>query len=199
MTLDVRNVNTSPLIEPGTELTHLQRLSDLHAIQQLAGIYPILVDSHDLDPLISLFTHDASFLRAGNVHTGHEELRTFFDQIMANYSMTVHTVHQHLVDLVPGARTAVGVQMGHGEVAIDGRRMLAAYRYDDEYRWEEGRWLFARRHMRYAYFSGHDMLGASLAGRQRVRVPGAAPRDAEIPEELPSHRASRAARAERGQ
>lgn len=63
MTLDVRNVNISPVIEPGTELAHLQRLSDLHAIRQLAGIYPILVDSHDLDPLINLFTHDASSLR----------------------------------------------------------------------------------------------------------------------------------------
>ena len=73
--------------------------------------------------------------------------------------------------------------------------MLAAYRYDDEYCWEEGRWLFARRHMRYQYFSGHDMVGTSLAGRQRVRVPGAAPRDAEIPEDLPSHQAARAARA----
>ena len=199
MTFDVTQVNASPDIEAGSELSHLQRLSDLHAIQQLAAVYPILIDSHDLDPLINLFTQDASLLRAGSVHTGHDELRQFFDQIMSNYSMTVHSVHQHVVDLPLGAKTAVGVQMGHGEVAIDGRRLLAAYRYDDEYRWEEGRWLFARRHLRYQYFSGHDTVGNSLAGRQRVRVPGAAPRDAEIPEELPSHQAARAARAESGQ
>ena len=197
--LDVRNVNVSGVIEPGSELSHLQRLSDLHAIHQLAAVYPILVDSHDLEPLIDLFTRDASFVRAGNVHTGHDELRRFFDQIMGTYSMTVHTAHQHLVDLVPGAKTAVGVQMGHGEVAVEGRRLLAAYRYDDDYSWEDGRWLFARRQMRYQYFSAHETLGDSLAGRQRIRVPGAAPRDAEIPEELPSHRASRAARAGDGQ
>ena len=34
--------------------------------------------------------------------------------------------------------------------------------------------------------------GLSMAGRQRIRVPGAAPRDAEIPEELPTHRATNA-------
>lgn len=51
------------------------------------------------------------------------------------------------------------------------------------------------RQMRHGYFSAYEELGQSLAGRQRMRVPGAAPRDAEIPEELASHRAFRAARA----
>ena len=199
MTFDVTQVNASPHIEAGSERLHLQRLADLHAIQQLTRVYPILVDSHDLDALIDLFAADGIFLRAGNTYSGHDELRRFFSQIVDNYTMTVHTVHQHVVDLALGAKTAVGVQMGHGEVAVNGQRLLAAYRYDDEYRWVDGRWLFARRQMRYEYFSAHDELGQSLAGRQRVRVPGAAPRDAEIPEELPSHQASRATRAEGGQ
>ena len=59
MTFDVTQVNASPDFEAGSELSHLQRLSDLHAIQQLAAVYPILIDSHDLDPLINLFTQDA--------------------------------------------------------------------------------------------------------------------------------------------
>lgn len=198
MTLDVTHVNASPEIEPGAEGLHVQRLSDLHAIRQLAAVYPILVDSHDLDALIDLFAPDGTFARAGATHSGHGELRRFFRQIVDNYSLTVHTAHQHVIDLALGAKTAVGVQMGHGEVAVDGQRMLAAYRYDDDYRWVEGRWLFARRQMRYEYFSTHEELGQSLAGRQRIRVPGTAPRDAEIPEELPSHQASRAARAESG-
>jgi ketosteroid isomerase-like protein len=196
VTFDVTHVNASPNIEAGTERLHVQRLADLQAIQQLAGVYPILVDSHDLDALVGLFAPDGVFVRAGATHSGHGELRRFFNQIVDNYSLTIHTAHQHVVDLALGAKTAVGVQMGHGEVAVNGQRLLAAYRYDDDYRWIEGRWLFARRHMRYEYFTAHDELGQSLAGRQRVRVPGAAPRDAEIPEELPSHQASRAARAE---
>ena len=75
--------------------------------------------------------------------------------------------------------------------------MLAAFRYDDEYRRVDGRWLFARRTMRYAYFTSHEELGLSLAGRQRIRVPGAEPRDAEIPEELESYQAAKAARDEK--
>ena len=43
MSLDVNRVNASPEIEEGSERLHLQRLADLHAIQQLAAIYPILV------------------------------------------------------------------------------------------------------------------------------------------------------------
>lgn len=188
MTLDLTRASASPEVEAGSELVHLQRLTDLHAIQQLGAVYPIMVDSHDLDGVVGLFTADASFQRAGHVHEGRDELREFFSQILARYTMTVHTVHQHVIDLVPGERTAVGVQMGHGEVALERRRMLASYRYDDEYRWEEGRWLFARRQLRYQYFSPHDDLARSLSGRQRVRLPGSAPRDAEIPEELESYR-----------
>lgn len=196
MKLDVNNVNASPEIQDGSERLHLQRLLDLHAIQQLAAIYPILVDSHDLDALIGLFADDASFSRAGAVHSGRAELRAFYAQIMGTYSLTIHSVHQHVVDLVSGANTAVGVQMGHGEVAIEGRRMLAAYRYDDEYRRVDGRWLFARRNMRYEYFTSHEELPLSMAGRRRIRVPGADPRDAEIPEELESYKAARSARHE---
>ena len=117
-------------------------------------------------------------------------LHQFFAQIMDTYSMMVHSGHQHVVDLALGATVAVGVQMGHGELELAGQRVVAAYRYDDEYRCVEGRWLFARRQMRYQYFSTHDGLGQSLSGRQRVRLPGAEPRDAEIPEELPSYRDS---------
>lgn len=199
MTLDVTHVNASPVIEEGSERLHLQRLADLHAIQQLAAVYPILVDSHDLDALIDLFADEATFLRAGAEHSGRDEIRDFFGQIIKTYSLTVHTIHQHVIDLELGARTATGVQMGHGEVAVDGKRLLAAYRYDDKYRWVDGRWLFARRQMRYQYFSSHEDLGSSLAGLQRIRVPGAEPRDAEIPEQLPSYNAAQAVPRERVQ
>jgi uncharacterized protein (TIGR02246 family) len=197
MTLDVGEINSSPRVDAGSELQHLQRLVDLDAIRQLAAIYPILVDSHDLERLVALFTEDATFHRAGHVHSGREELHRFFAQIMGTYSMMAHTAHQHVIDLAPGATLAVGVQMGHGELEMAGQRVVAAYRYDDEYRCVQGRWLFARRQMRYQYFSTHDEWGSSLSGRQRVRVPGAEPRDAEIPEELPSYRATLAARGER--
>lgn len=196
MTFDVNRINASPDIEEGSERAHLQRLADLHAIQQLAAAYPILVDSHDLDALVGLFTEDGIFSRAGAVHSGRAKLRDFYGQIMNVYSVTFHTAHQHVVDLELGANVAVGVQMGHGEVAIDGNRMLAAFRYDDEYCRVDSRWLFARRNMRYTYFSSHEELGLSLTGRQRVRVPGADPRDAEIPEELNSYQAAGAAREE---
>ncbi|MFC9664004.1 nuclear transport factor 2 family protein [Nocardia sp. NPDC127606] len=197
MTLDVGNINSSPRVEAGSELQHLQRLVDLDAIRQLVAIYPILVDSHDLEHLVALFTEDATFHRAGHVHIGREELRRFYAQIMATYSMAAHVGHQHVVDLAPGAGFAVGVQMGHGELEMAGQRVVAAYRYDDEYRCVEGQWLFARREMRYQYFSTHEELGRSLSGRQRVRVPGAEPRDAEIPEDLSSYQAALAARREK--
>jgi ketosteroid isomerase-like protein len=197
MTLNVGNINYSPRVDSESKHQHLQRLVDLDAIRQLVAVYPILVDSHDLEHLVALFTVDATFHRAGHIHEGRDGLREFYSQIMGTYSMMAHSGHQHVVDLAPGAMSAVGVQMGHGELALAGKRVAAAYRYDDEYRCVEGRWLFARREMRYQYFSAHDELGRSLSGRQRVRVPGAEPRDAEIPEELPSYRAASMARQER--
>lgn len=193
MSLNVSTINVSPRVEAGSELLHLQRLVDLEAIRQLAGIYPILYDSRDLEALVALFTEDGALHRMGQAHTGPEQLRELYSQVLGMHSMTAHTVHQHLVDLAPGAASAGGVQMGHAEVALDDRRLVAAYRYDDDYRCVGGRWLFARRVMRYQYFSTHDDLGRSLSGRQRVRVPGAEPRDAEIPEDLLSHSAARPA------
>lgn len=85
----------------------------------------------------------------------------------------------------------LGVQTGHGEVAIDRQRKNAAYRYDDEYCRVGDRWLFQRRQLRDQYYTSQKELGLSLAGRQRVRVPGAAPCDAGIPEELRSYMAAR--------
>src|SRR3954451_24266273 len=148
MELDVGNVNASPRVEMGSELQHLQRLVDLEAIRQLAAIYPILVDSHDLERLVALFTEDATFHRAGRVYAGRDELRDFYAQTMDTYSMMAHSAHQHVVEVAPGATLAVGVQTGHGELQLTGQRVVAAYRYDDAYRCVGGRWLFARRQMR---------------------------------------------------
>lgn len=48
--------------------------------------------------------------------------------------------------------------------------------------------------MRYEYYTSQEAFALSLDWRQRVRVPGAAARDGEIPEELPSPQAAQADR-----
>jgi hypothetical protein len=187
MTSDVSRANVSPRIAANSEGEHLQRLMDLEAIRQLGAIYPIFVDSKDVTNIVGTFTPDGEFYRGGVWYRGHEELRAFYLQIGATYGVSVHSVHQHAVDIAVGATEAVGVQTGTADVELSGMRYKAGYRYDDVYRRVNDRWLFARRLMRYQYFSSHDALATSLNGRDRVRLPSGEPRAAEIPEELPNY------------
>jgi ketosteroid isomerase-like protein len=191
MTSDISRANVSPRVTPDSERGHLQRLMDLEAIRQLGAIFPIFVDSHDIPNYVATFTTDGEFHRAGLVYKGHDEIREFVSQIVALYGVMVHAVHQHAIDIDIGATVAVGVQTGSAEVALEGVRCQAAYRYDDIYRKVDDRWLFARRIMRYQYFCSHDRLASSLNGRDRIRLPGADNRDAEIPEELPTYQGPR--------
>jgi ketosteroid isomerase-like protein len=188
--MDFRKVNVSAGVTPDSVARHVQRLLDIEAIRQLAAMYPILVDSHELETLVEAFTEDGQFARAGAVHSGRAELRTFYRAIADGYDVMVHTAHQHVIDIDAGAKTATGVQTGHGEVGLpSGGRAIASFRYDDDYRKVGDRWLFARRVMRYHYFAPHDKLASSLTGRQRIHMPSGEIRDGEIPEQLQSWRA----------
>ena len=115
---------------------------------------------------------------------------------MGTYSMMAHTGHQHVVDLAPGATVAVGVQMGHGELELAGQRVVAAYRYDDQYRCVRG--TVALRRRKCATSTSRPTMSwtepVRSAARSRAWVPS--PGTLEIPEELPSYRAPLAARGE---
>jgi uncharacterized protein (TIGR02246 family) len=159
----------------------IERLLARQAIADLAVRYAMAVDDHDLETVLSCFTPDAVFVRRGEAVPG-AELRPFFERMTSRYGLTVHTVHGHLVDV--DGPTATGVQTGSAELLLEGTMMRAAYRYRDAYVCPDGRWLFGRRELAFAYAVPADQ--PFPAGTDRIRWPGTAPEPADYPETLPT-------------
>lgn len=170
---------------PLTLEQRIQRLEDRAALDELIGRYSIARDTRDLAGLIGFFTPDAEFHRAGAVVRGREEITAFFEKSMERYSTTLHTVHTRNYDWVSDDEVH-GVVNGHAELALDGRLVVAATRYDDVYARHGGQWLIKIRSLRFMYASPIEELGTLWSNDQRIRWPGQPPQTADYPEKLPS-------------
>ncbi|MFD5812290.1 MULTISPECIES: nuclear transport factor 2 family protein [Rhodococcus] len=162
----------------------LTRLEDRARIQDLVAAYAIAVDDHDLETLLSLFTEDGEFERAGSIARGREEIREFYVAAMDRYSLTLHSPQSDQIS-VDGDR-ARGLLTGRAELALDGTLMMAAYRYSDEYARVDGRWLFRRRDLRFMYAVPFERMNAGLCTTERIQWPGTPHRRADFPESLPT-------------
>jgi uncharacterized protein (TIGR02246 family) len=159
----------------------IEQLVARQAIADLAVRYALAVDDHDIETVLSCFAPDGVFVRRGVAVSG-AALRPFFEQAASRYGLTVHTVHGHLVTV--DGPTATGVQAGSAELVLQGTMVRAAYRYRDSYVCRDGRWLFARRELGFAYAvpAGRPFP----AGVDRICWPDAAPEPADYPETLPT-------------
>lgn len=166
-------------------LAELRGLRDREAIRDLALLYTRAVDDHDIDTVVGMYTDDGVFDRRGDVAAGHTALRAAYAEAMDIYRMTLHTLDAHVVELT-GDDTAAGWAAGHAELVTRRTTVLAAYRYDDEYRRVGDRWLFARRTIAFMYAVPADELAGGLSGTDRMRWPGTAPEPADYPESLPT-------------
>jgi ketosteroid isomerase-like protein len=157
----------------------LERLVAREAIEDLAVRYAMAVDDRDVDTVLSCFIPDGTFVRRGTETSG-SELRPFWERMMARYGLTVHTVHGHLVTVDAGTATATGVQAGSAELHHAGTLVRASYRYRDRYARLDGRWLFARRELAFAYVLADGEPFPD--GIDRIRWPGTEPEPADYPE-----------------
>lgn len=186
MDLD-RATTTTLATDPVAVARHVRRLEDVEAVRALNALYSVAVDDHDLATVVRCFAEDGTFTRAGTTYTGHDELRPFYASMMDRYVTTLHVPHSHVVDLDPDAGTGTGLATGHGELALGDRLLMTAFRYDDRYtRLEDGRWVFAARDLRSMYVMPIEEMPHGFADSRRIRMPGAEPAEAAIPETLPT-------------
>src|SRR4051812_33837893 len=77
--------------------------------------------STPMTPTVSSHSSRVKDACAGPAHAyvGADELRELPHGIMITFSVTLHTPHQHLLELELGARSASGVETGHAEVSRD--------------------------------------------------------------------------------
>jgi ketosteroid isomerase-like protein len=160
-------------------------VQDRFDLQELIARYSIARDDRDIETLIGLFAENAIFERAGRTVEGRERIRDFFLASMSRYDLTTHTTHSQVLESV--SETVVrGIVTGHAELVLEGKLVVASYRYADEYRRTQQGWRLGRRSLSFLYAMPIEELSTGFKDRYRIRWPNQAPALADYPESLPT-------------
>ncbi|RMD86206.1 MAG: nuclear transport factor 2 family protein [Candidatus Dadabacteria bacterium] len=128
----------------------LARIEDREAIRELVASYAHAVWRRDADGAAELFAPD------GTMDTGDRPPLVGREQIRQEYRRSFSEarfqpfVHNHLIEEL-SSDSARGTCTLDLRAVIEGRSMIGAGRYEDEYRKLNGRWYFARRRLRLDY------------------------------------------------
>lgn len=181
-----RQTTTTLVKDPDEAYRQLRTLADKAALVDLSALYSMAVDDQDLPTVVDCFAPNGTFTRAGATITGRDDLRTFYTGMMDRYVTTLHIPNTHVTDVDTEAGTATGIVTGQAELALEGRLLMAAYRYNDEYVRHHDRWVFASRVLKFMYNVPFEQMPTSFADRRRIRLPEATYADADFPETLPT-------------
>ena len=119
--------------------------------------------------------------------TGREAVLDQFRGRFSALGPTNHVAHEQVCTFGADTDCARGIVTSDAEVRRNGRAFIAAMRYEDTYRREQGRWRFVDRLLWFFYYLPVDEYAKGLGERLRVRVYGDQ-RPADFPEPLPSWR-----------
>ena len=166
----------------------LQRLEDRFAIQDLVAEYCRAIDDRDLDAFVDCFTADGVLRHRDGVMrlNGRDALRNYYAERFKQYGVTFHYPHAHVVRF-DGPDAAHGWVSAHAEMGLAGEGWIAAFRYTDRYRREEGRWRFAERELAAWYYLPLADLPHGLGQTLRKHYKGELIA-AELPESLETYR-----------
>lgn len=174
-----------------TDLVDLEkRVVKLEAqieIRDLATAYAVACDEHDMDRLISLFTADAEFDSPSGIMKakGRDAIHDMFVEMFKIRGPGYHWTHDVFVEVdAMDLNRARGTVLSHAETCPSDTVSLAAMKYHDLYRRENGTWLFAKREINFLYYVPVTDYHKSLTSKQRFYA-GGVWRDADYPESLP--------------
>lgn len=132
----------------------VQELADREEIRQLIALYAQRVNhGHGI---ADLFTEDAVWtMRAPNLETmrevrGGEALRAAFASFPAGVAAAAPMIHNLVIEVT--GDTARAVDMNDLWSHAEGKRHHAWGNYEDQFRRENGRWLFSARHMTFTHW-----------------------------------------------
>ena len=152
----------------------LRRLEDRAELRELVNRYCLLIDDSDWDALPALFAAEAEM--AGQV--GPDKVVGILRSIRSGYGRTIHTALAQVLEFADDDH-ASGIVPSRGELAIAGQTVLCAMRYLDDYVRVDGRWLFARRVLRFNYALPWADMAQAMTGELPVAWPGTDPQAAD--------------------
>ena len=164
----------------------LRRLEDREAIRELVGRYGYVIDNRDLEGVAELFCEDAILESRDGVMQarGRAAIIELYKGRYAALGPTFHYTHDHAITLhETDPDVATGIIASHAEVTRNGEAMLAAIRYFDDYRREDGRWRFAKRSLAFFYYTPAGQYVDTMTSTLRQRAYGDQ-RPADWPETL---------------
>lgn len=162
----------------------IDRLEARAEIGELVSAYAIACDEHDMPRLTSLFTEDAVFDSPSKllVAKGRADIAAMFVKLFDIRGPAFHWTHDRFVafdDADPDRAT--GLVLSHAETTPNNIVSLSAMKYEDEYRRIGGRWLFAKRVIKFLYYVPVTEYSRALNAEDRLAV-GQERRKADYPE-----------------
>jgi ketosteroid isomerase-like protein len=146
----------------------VQRLADLEAIRDLAHRYAHCVWQRDAAQAIALFTDDGVMDTGDRPPIrGHQALLEAYEHMLGTAELHPF-VHSHVIEIDgDGARGTCYLDL---RAAIEGRSMIGAGFYEDEYARVAGTWKFRSRKLTMRYLVP---IEDGWAGASSGRLPGA--------------------------
>ena len=166
----------------------LRRLEDREEIRTLVARYGQTVDDREIAELGELFTTDGVMRSQDGVMNARSRA-AIVEQFHGRFAVlgpSLHYTHDHIVTLDDDdPDLAHGMILSHAEVWRNGAALIAAIRYFDTYRREDGRWRFAERLLKFLYYVPVPEYAEALGDRNRMRAYGDR-RPADWPEGTPA-------------
>jgi hypothetical protein len=156
----------------------VRELLDREELRELNIRYAMAIDDRRIDDFVQCFTDDGEFRHVDGMVKGRDAIRDYQNARLALYGPTYHYAHAYTFSVT--GDTGTGTVLAHSELSIDGAMFVVGFRYEDEYRREDG-WHFASRGIRVLYFAPYAELPGIFADQFRKRWPGD-PRAADFPE-----------------
>ena len=166
--------------------SRIDRLEARFAIGELVTHYAVACDEHDMPQLVGLFTPDAEFDSPSGVMVakGRSAVEAMFIELFKIRGPAFHWTHDHTVTFdEANPDRATGRVLSHAETCPGQIVSLAAMRYHDDYRREQGVWRFARREISFLYYVPVTEYSSVLNEKNRLTVRGQR-RPADYPESL---------------
>jgi ketosteroid isomerase-like protein len=134
----------------------VRRLEARVDIDDLIARYGLVMDNRDVASLPELFTADALVESSeGGMHAvGRDAVVELFLARFRVLGPSNHVTHDRIVTFdAADPDRARGLVLSHAEMRVSEEPMVAAIRYVDAYRRDDGRWRFAERRLHFMYYA----------------------------------------------
>ncbi|MDO5614698.1 MAG: nuclear transport factor 2 family protein [Cruoricaptor ignavus] len=133
----------------------LEQLNDKTAIRELIDLYANYADTKQTEKQAALFTddytvalyYDSTSETPTQTVTGKDNLKQLFIDNLSPFPKTMHLNGQSIITLDDETASGIVYCRAYHQSIADGKEqfMIAAIRYEDEYRKANGKWYFQSR------------------------------------------------------